>query len=392
MNFHKAIDRRNFISMMASSVGGMTALSAVGVSPEGDAPLPQGILPGDPLAQFWHKNVSHLIEVKLPQELSREAIQERHRIYMLLLMAIVTRFWNGNNDGPLGIYPFREAQKATDQGTKPNCVRYRGDMNASDDAQRISWDRYLGHNIACVAVDGKGEILDFDFNHNAIFRSSVEHAETRVVRRLFSLTDLPDDWKTGQPIPEKSRAIALKGVTIYTSLESCAQCSGVMSLGRVKQVVYLQNDPGAYRIGNIMYNLAGNEPPDPDGDGSALAALPIAASAIGLPYLDDLNRKYDRFRDQQGDAEKKKEKAQAYFQPCTASPVNYTTSITSFLCTDMALNVFRNGANEFHSMALKQEAFQNQPDSWSNAECLAEAKRFFQYVDVEGFRGSPHKL
>ena len=93
-----------------------------------------------------------------------------------------------------------------------------------------------------------------------------------------SLTDLLDDWKTGQPIPEKSRAIALKGVTIYTSLESCAQCSGVMSLGRVKQVVYLQNDPGAYRIGNIMYNLAGNEPPDPDGDGSALAALPIAAT------------------------------------------------------------------------------------------------------------------
>ncbi len=28
----------------------------------------------------------------------------------------------------------------------------------------------------------------------------------------------------------------------------------------------------------------------------------------------------------------------------------------------------------------------------TNAECLAEANKFFAYVDVEGYRGSPHKL
>jgi hypothetical protein len=28
----------------------------------------------------------------------------------------------------------------------------------------------------------------------------------------------------------------------------------------------------------------------------------------------------------------------------------------------------------------------------TNKECLEEAKKFFEYVDVEGYRGSPHKL
>ena len=29
---------------------------------------------------------------------------------------------------------------------------------------------------------------------------------------------------------------------------------------------------------------------------------------------------------------------------------------------------------------------------WTNGKCLREAKRFYQYADVEGYRGSPHKL
>ena len=77
-----------------------------------------------------------------------------------------------------------------------------------------------------------------------------------MVRRLFSLTDIFDSWKTGQPIDGKSKAASLRDVTLYTSLKSCAQCSGVMSLGGVKQIVYLQNDFTAYKIGNIMFDLA----------------------------------------------------------------------------------------------------------------------------------------
>jgi tRNA(Arg) A34 adenosine deaminase TadA len=388
LNALNSINRRDFLTTTALAFGGLSGPTHTRASDRADGPpLPEGILPGDPLAQYWNKHVSTLVDVQLPRDLALPAVQERHRIYALLLMALVARFWNGNNNGPLGVYRFREAQKAADQGGNQTCIRYRGDLNERDDAEHISWDRYLGHNIACIAVDAKGEIVDFDFNHNAILRSSAEHAESRMVRRLFSLTDLIDDWNTAQPIPSASHSIALKGVTIYTSLESCAQCSGVMSLARIEQVVYLQNDPGAYRIGNIMYNLAGR-----DERGAALAALPIPASAIGLECLRDLNESYEDFRSRQTIAKTNNDTDKAYFVPCSGSSVQFNPSITSFLCTDMALNVFRNGASEFQSLMLREGAFQNKPDSWSNARCLAEARRFFEYADVEGFRGSPHKL
>ena len=132
-------------------------------------------------------------------------------------------------------------------------------------------------------MDGNGNIIDFDFNHNAFFRSSAEHAESRLVRRLFSLTDIYDSWKTGPRVNNKPHAASLGQVTLYTSLESCAQCSGVMSLAGVKQIVYLQNDFTAYKIGNIMYNLANRGPAlDSRGDaildwqGKRLASLPGA--------------------------------------------------------------------------------------------------------------------
>jgi tRNA(Arg) A34 adenosine deaminase TadA len=387
-------NRRNFLSTAAATIGGVTAFGASATSADGDAALPEGIFPGDPLAQFWPKTVSHLIDVHLPPELALEAVQERHRIFSLLLMALIVRFWNGNNNGPVGIYPQRESQKVPGQDPNLKSFRYKGDLFETNDPQRISWDRYLGHNIACLAVDGKGEVMDFDFNHNNLFRSTTEHAESRLVRRLFSLADLIDDWKTGHRIRGKSQAFALKDVTIYTSLESCAQCSGVMSLGRVKQVVYLQNDPGAYRIGNIMYNLAGQEPPPPKGDNSFLAALPIRASEVGLPYLDTLNRKYEEFRVQMADAEKNSDKTRAYFLPSRNSDAIFTTSITSFLCTDIAFDVFKSGADEFRNMTLKHgdKEVPASNDSWSNRQCLEEAHRFFDYASVEGFRGSPHKL
>lgn len=71
---------------------------------------------------------------------------------------------------------------------------------------------------------------DIDFNHNDFFRSSAEHSESRMVRRLFSLTDIFDSWRTGQRAGGKPRAASLNEVILYTSLAFCAHCSGVMSL------------------------------------------------------------------------------------------------------------------------------------------------------------------
>jgi len=180
------------------------------------------------LTEYWSKPVSQLNVVDLKTaalDLGAPVGRERHRIYCNLLMKLIHRFWNGNKRGPLGTYPWRVNQ-LVEKGI------YRGDLFPNDllDPLRVRWDRYLGHNIACIAVDGRGEIIDFEFNHNDFFRSSAEHAEARMVRRLFGLADIRDSWRTGERLPKKSRAFSLKDVTLYTSLESCAQCSGVMSL------------------------------------------------------------------------------------------------------------------------------------------------------------------
>ena len=302
-------------------------------------------------------------------------------------MKLMVRFWNGNKRGPLGSYPRRVKQMEAVQPLQPT-QRYRGDMIADPDRLRVNWDRYVGHNIACVAVDGNGEIIDFDFNHNDFFRSSAEHAESRMVRRLFSLTDVFDSWKTGDRIGDKSRAFSLQNVTLYTSLESCAQCSGVMSLGGVKQVVYLQNDFTAYMIGNIMFNLANPV------SGLPGAPIPIPASGVGIQQFKALNDANLAFVKDIQDAKNRNDATRAFFVSPDKTFVDYDSAITSFLCIDAARDIFEEGGKQLDSMTLKFPTAKhpNERDVLSNQECLEEARSFFKYADLEGYRGSPHKL
>jgi tRNA(Arg) A34 adenosine deaminase TadA len=202
-----------------------------------ETPKPYVLNPKAPIARNWEKPL--YIVATVPALNLAEEIKERHRIYALLLFALMRRFFNGNKNGLRGEYPWREKQK--------------------DDEGRYIGGDYLGHNIGAVAVDGTGEVIDFDFNHNQIFGSSAEHAEARLIRRIFSLTQLYDGWATRGPddTPRtKGYSTVLGNVTVYTSLESCAQCSGVMALGQVGQVVYLQRDPGTYHIGK--YHVESN--------------------------------------------------------------------------------------------------------------------------------------
>ena len=388
MSHRDEINRRDFIVTTAGVAGGASALAGVAATPaQAQIPRPPVLDDQAPLAQYWKKQVFELAAVDFENaapELKNEAVRERHQIFCLLLMKLIRRFWNGNKKGPLGDYPRRLSQREVSE--PPH--RFRGDMIEDPDAFRVNWDRYLGHNIACLAVDGNGEIIDFDFNHNDFFRSSAEHAESRMVRRLFSLTDIFDSWKTGEPT--KSRAFSLKDVTLYTSLESCAQCSGVMSLARVKQVVYLQNDPGQYAIGNIMFNLAGRE----SGDRSPLAPTPIPASAVGLRHFDRLNDAYVTFFNDILDAKKKGDDRRAFYISPDKTTIDYGPSLTSFLCTDAALEIFAQGGRSLDAMSLKfPDAKPSNEDAvYSNKKCLDEASRFYKYADLQGYRGSPHKL
>jgi len=385
------INRRDFIVTTAGVAGSASALAgATLTTAEAQTSPPAGFDAQEPFAKNWAKPLREVVQVDpivAAPELANEAVKERHRIYCHLLMKLMVRFWNGNKRGPLGSYPRRVKQMEAVQPVQPT-QRYRGDMIENPDRLRINWDRYVGHNIACVAVDGNGEIIDFDFNHNDFFRSSAEHAESRMVRRLFSLTDIFDSWKTGERIGDKSRAVSLQNVTLYTSLESCAQCSGVMSLGGVKQVVYLQNDFTAYMIGNIMFNLANPV------SGLPGAPKPIPASAVGLQQFQVLNDANLAFVKDIQDAKARNDSTRAFFISPDKTVVDFDPSITSFLCTDAARDIFEAGGKQLDAMALKfpNEKHPDERDVLTNQECLEEARSFFKYADLEGYRGSPHKL
>jgi tRNA(Arg) A34 adenosine deaminase TadA len=394
MSDRDQINRRDFIVTTAGVAGSASALAGATLTPaQAQAPTspPPGFVDQEPFAKYWGKQLSEVVNVNFAAaapELANEAARERHQIYCHLLMKLMVRFWNGNKRGPLGSYPRRVKQMEAVQPVQPT-QRYRGDMIADPDRLRINWDRYVGHNIACVAVDGNGEIIDFDFNHNDFFRSSAEHAESRMVRRLFSLTDIFDSWKTGDRIGDRSHAFSLQNVTLYTSLESCAQCSGVMSLGGVKQVVYLQNDFTAYMIGNIMFNLANRV-----AGGLPGAPTPIPASAVGLQQFKALNDANLAFVKDIQDAKNRNDTTRAFFVSPDKTFVDYDPSITSFLCTDAARDIFEEGGKQLDTMTLKFPTAKhpNEREVLSNQECLEEARSFFKYADLEGYRGSPHKL
>jgi tRNA(Arg) A34 adenosine deaminase TadA len=305
---------------------------------------------------------------------------ERHQILALALMALMEHYWNGNKEGFHGEYRGRDSQAWPEKTglwlCKPGEPAPKAPVPPTD---------YLGHNIGAIAVDGNGEIIDFEFNHNELFDSSAEHAESRLVRRVFSLAQIGSRWNLAGEPPEADYSTRLSNVTVYTSLESCAQCSGIMTLGRVKQVIYLQKDYGMFAVGNILYNLTH----DPvTGRGKPVSApAPVPAADFGLEHYGALDAAYHQF-----------------FELGKTLPffgTRKTQSVAAFLCTDAAYNIYKRGAVQFEQFQVteaeavpetappdpKQEGLQK---ALTNAQVLAQAKRFVEYAKKYGNRGTSH--
>jgi hypothetical protein len=176
-----------------------------------------------------------------------------------------------------------------------------------------------------------------------------------------------------------------------------------MSLAGVKQIIYLQNDFTAYKIGNIMYNLAnrlevrddsGKVVKDDKGNVVTIpgAPVPIPASEIELEEFKKLN-------DGNLDFTNRMLAGTEFFFKSPDGRIDRDPLITSFLCTDQAFETFESGGKKLDGFPLKSKQYPytgtvpSDPDRvLTNEECLAEARKFFEYVDVEGYRGSPHKL
>jgi tRNA(Arg) A34 adenosine deaminase TadA len=318
------------------------------------------------LEHYWNLPVSKLCELEEPAK-PRPEEKERHRLYSYLLMAIVHYYWNGYKRGRRGAYPWNDAP-------------------AADDPSYLDGE-YRGHNIAALAVDGTGRILDLDFNHNTLFNSSAEHAEARLVRRLYSLAQIGDAWSAA-PAPTYALGnpaatggyTGLSNVTIYTSLESCSQCSGVMALAQIKEVVYLQTDPGMYFIGRILRNLT---------TANLRAPLPISGGEIDLRYFEILNASFSDFVNRVAD--------EPFWISTDGNTRDSVHSVTSFLCTGIARSIFADGRDQLGRLAngddkLTAPDFQPAPDALTNAGVVNDAQRFLHYARRSGLRGTPHNL
>lgn len=340
-------------------------------------PLP----PSPALAHYWCAPVHALATVPPPAFTAVEL--ERHQIFMLLVMALVHRYWNGNKHGAVGDYPWRERQRLDPATTGPVKL-YRGAERRREREAPPTYDfDYLGHNIAAIAVDRNGNVIDFEFNHNEVLDSSVEHAESRLIRRVFSLAQLDQAWAVATPAMELARQVGreystmLSDVTVYTSLEPCAQCAGIMALAQVKTLVYLQTDPGMYGISNILYNLTRANGP------GLLSPRPMNAAAIGLDHGAQLEAAFENFQREIG--------ARPFFRRAPGQTAMNRPSITSFLCTDEAWAIF--GAAVTRFFGLDDARLLTLSDGTTPNSCVLErARRFYGYAAGVGERATPHKL
>jgi tRNA(Arg) A34 adenosine deaminase TadA len=327
----------------------------------------------NPNLKYFIENNKSISDLVSPENYKiEEGQKERHRLYCYLLMAITKHYWNGKKYGNNGEYPL-------------NMVNH-GKFENND---------YLGHNIASIAVDAYGDIIDFEFNHNNIFNSTTEHAEARMIKRVISLTQINDSWKTKLNTNlgnKKDKKNTFEDVVIYTTLESCSQCAGIMALARVKEIVYLQTDPGMYLIGNILRNLT-RKIEDVPGTGGFLSPMPISGRDIGLDSFDELNTNYKKY--------KEIVKEVPFYRPFNGE-ANYSDSVTSFLCTDYSYKTYKNISEKFEQMNDFDLKYPDYKPTYNNGEIidssktnkavLEEVKDFFNYAKEKGFRGTPHKI
>jgi tRNA(Arg) A34 adenosine deaminase TadA len=169
-----------------------------------------------------------------------------------------------------------------------------------------------GHNIGCVLVDNNNNPVAWDLNSNYRTNDATQHGEVRVMQDYI----------------RKSGNKYLEGYTIYTTLEPCVMCSGMMSLTKVGRTVYGQTDE--------------NYPQGVVGFGRAIERLKLDSTAIGgyPPYP----RTPDR---------------------SDASPLSYRTAlddefshgtetnITVFLTSERARRIYEEAAERFYTYSVQ---------------------------------------
>jgi tRNA(Arg) A34 adenosine deaminase TadA len=102
-----------------------------------------------------------------------------------------------------------------------------------------------GHNIGALLVDKKHRPVAFARNESTGRRDLTEHAELRLMRG--HIADSPDRTE-------------LHKHAIYTTLEPCVMCAGMMLMTNIRRAVYALPDP---MFGGVFDRLESGQTPYP---------------------------------------------------------------------------------------------------------------------------------
>jgi tRNA(Arg) A34 adenosine deaminase TadA len=171
-----------------------------------------------------------------------------------------------------------------------------------------------GYNIGSVLVDNqKHQVVYWARNSVNKTHNMSQHGEVRLMTcYLASHGD--------------AKQKDLKNFTIYTTLEPCAMCSGMMMLTSVPVTVYGQTDPG---YGKALERLE-LDSRKPDGSGYPSYPRFVKSMPSDLQHRKQLDSLYDQY-----------------------VKVNPNPHITEFLATNDAKNVFENALKVLQDYSVK---------------------------------------
>lgn len=196
------------------------------------------------------------------------------------------------------------------------------------DWQNNSMDKNRGYNIGSVLVDKNNTVVYWERNCVNQYHSMTQHGEVRLMINYLNKTKEND----------------LTGYTIYTTLEPCAMCSGMMLLTNVSRTVWGQKDPGY---------------------GDAIERLELNSTALQCGYLP-----YPRYVQSDGSSLIYRYwLGYDYQEYMNQTKTNVSTAhITQFLTTNDSKAVFQNATDAFMTYKVKYN---------ENQKHLDQAREFY---------------
>jgi tRNA(Arg) A34 adenosine deaminase TadA len=200
----------------------------------------------DPCPNSWFFTAPGLAKNRMG--MSQAAIAERDHLFALASLAVVNEDWQFSPD------------------------------DAKANAEVANLPR-RGHNIGGVLVDDRGKLVWWERNSNGIECSGTNHGETRMMISYLKF----------------SRRSTLGCHSIYTSLEPCAMCSGMMVQQKIARTIYVEKDHG---FGAALERL--HQPFGPRNFPCGFPRAPFSRHAEDVAAAKDLDVKFHDFMKKTG--------------------------------------------------------------------------------------------